>query len=73
MNGTNGDFMTLTAAATRVGVHRKTLGDRVRLGMLPSFSDPRDRRFVLVRVADVEGMNTPCPRVSPREEATTAT
>jgi len=64
MGGTSGgEFLSLTEAANRAGVNRKTLSGRVRRGLLPSFSDPRDRRFVLLRVSDVEGMSVPQPRV----------
>jgi|GEM_PF-5794564 len=70
MGGTNGgEFLTLTEAANRVGVNRKTMSGRVRLGLLPSFSDPRDRRLVLLKTVDVERLSTPQPRVSPPAEA----
>jgi len=62
-------FVTLTAAAAWVGIARQTLAGRVRLGLLPSFSDPRDRRFVLLRLSDVEGMSTPQPRPAHRVDA----
>ena len=64
MDRTNGnEFLTLTAAANRVGLARQTLSGRVRLGLLPAFSDPRDRRFVLLKVSDLERMSEPQPRV----------
>jgi len=75
MDGANGgEFETLTMAATRVGVSRKTLAGRVRRGLLPSFSDPRDQRYVLLKVTDLDGMLTPRPRpvAATREEATSA-
>ena len=55
-------FLSLTKAAAQAGVSRNTMRDRVRSGAVPSFSDPRNKHFVLIRVADVEGMAIPRPR-----------
>ena len=55
-------YLTLTAAAERVGLARQTLAGRVRLGLLPAYSDPKDRRFVLLKVSDLERMSEPRPR-----------
>ena len=73
MGGTNGgEFLTMTQAAAQAGVSRNTMRDRVRSGAVPSFSDPRNKHFVLIRVADVERLLTPRPRVVRPEEATGA-
>ena len=55
-------YLTLTAAAERSGLARQTLSGRVKLGLLPAYSDPKDRRYVLLKVADLDGLNTPRPR-----------
>ena len=62
------EFVTLSAAAAQVGVSRTTMRDRVRLGMLPAYRDPLDRRLVLLRAVDVERLRTPRPVAAPREE-----
>ena len=76
MDGANGgEFLNLTMGAARVGITRKTLAGRVRAGLLPAFSDPRNQRYVLLRVADLEAMATPRPRpvAAALEEATVGT
>lgn len=59
------EFMTIGAASVRTGINRTTLRQRVREGLLPAYLDPRDRRLVLLRVQDVERLNTP-QRISQR-------
>jgi len=66
MNNTG--FVTLGIAAAQAGISRNTMRDRVRSGELPAFADPRDRRRVLLRTADVLAMATPRPLPAPREE-----
>ena len=61
----------MTAAAARVGIARQTLSGRVRLGEVPAYRDPLDKRLVLLRTTDVERLSTPQPRVSPLEAAAT--
>jgi len=68
-----GDFLSLTEAAARSGTSRQTLSGRVRLGLLPAFSDPRDRRFVLLRASDVDSLSVPRPRAARPEGATAGT
>ena len=64
-------FLTLTEAAAQAGVSRNTMRDRIRSGAVPSFSDPRNKHFVLIRVADVERLRVPQPRpvAAPRADA----
>jgi len=72
MDSTNSaEFLTLGTAATRVGISRGTLRNRVRSGAVPAFRDPRDKRFVLVRAADVDRLRTPRPVAAIIEEAAT--
>jgi len=68
MNITDPAFVTIGIAAAQAGISRTTLRDRVRSGMLPAFADPRDRRRVLLRTADVARLSTPHPITAPREE-----
>ena len=56
------EFVPLGIAAARLGVSRVTMRDRVRTGEVPAFTDQRDRRFTLIRVADVDRLRTPRPR-----------
>ncbi len=64
------DFMPLQQAARRVGVSRLTFRRRVHRGDIEVFSNPRDGRSRLVRVADLENFITPKPalprRATPR-------
>ena len=62
-------FLTLSAAAAQVGISRNTMADRVRAGEVPAYRDPRDKRFTLVRVADVDRLLTPRPVAATREDA----
>ncbi len=59
---TDPEFVPLGIAARRVGISRVTLRDRVRSGEVPAYVDPGDKRFTLVRVADVDRLRTPRPR-----------
>jgi len=63
------EFVTLGTAAAQAGISRTTMRDRVRSGELPAFADPRDRRRVLLRTADVARLSTPRPIATPHEEA----
>jgi len=56
------EYVPLGIAARRVGISRVTLRDRVRSGEVPAYVDPRDRRFTLVKVADVDRLRQPRPR-----------
>ena len=62
-------FLTLSAAAAQVGISRNTMADRVRSGAVPAFRDPLDKRFTLVRVADLDRLRTPRPVAATLEEA----
>ncbi len=52
------ELMSVTLAARHFGVSEPTFRRRVRERDLPLFADPRDRRRKLVRVADVERLET---------------
>jgi len=70
MNGPNGgEFLNLTEAAARVGIARQTLSASVRLGAIPAYRDPLDRRLLLLRRSDLDGLRTPRPVAVPRGEA----
>ena len=51
-------LIPMTLAARRFGVSEPTFRRRVREGGLAVFADPRDRRRKLVRVADVDRLDT---------------
>ena len=51
-------LIPMTLAARRFGVSEPTFRRRVREGGLPVFADPRDRRRRLLRVADVDRLDT---------------
>ncbi len=52
------ELLPVTAAARRFGVSEPTFRRRVRERDVPIFADPRDRRRKLVRVADVDRLDT---------------
>ncbi len=60
-------FVPVGTAAAMLGVSKLTLRRRVRADAVPTFTDPRDTRYVLVRVADVDRLRTPRPVAVPRE------
>ena len=47
------EFLTLTEAAKQLGCSRMTMSRRVEEGQFSSFTDPMDRRRVLVRRDDI--------------------
>jgi len=53
------DFLTLTEAATYLGVSRQTLWRRIRDGVLPVHVSEINRRERLVKRTDVDRINTP--------------
>jgi hypothetical protein len=53
------EFVRLKDAPTLVGVNKWTLTRRIAAGELDGVRDPRDRRYLLVRRADLETLFTP--------------
>ncbi len=53
------DFLTLTDAATYLGVSRQTLWRRIRDGVLPVHMSEINRRERLVKRADLDAVRTP--------------
>jgi excisionase family DNA binding protein len=53
------DYLTLTDAATYLGVSRQTLWRRIRDGALPVYSSEVNRRERLVKRADLDRIRTP--------------
>jgi len=61
MSDAEDEFLTLTQAATLLGVARMTFWRRLRDGVMPVYRSGRDRRVRLVRRADVEALLRPQP------------
>ena len=59
------DFIPLAEAARRLGVSEFTVRRRIASGELPAWSNPRDKRSRLVRVADLDAYAVP-RRIAPR-------
>lgn len=55
------ELVPLGEAARRGGLSRQTLADRVDRGEVAAFRTARDRRLVLVRLADVLALGDPEP------------
>ncbi len=55
-------FLTLAQAQERLGVSRTKIWEMANDGTFEVFEDPRDRRYRLVRVEDVENLGRPRPR-----------
>ncbi len=59
---TGGDqFLTLTQAARRLGLSEPALRRRIQAGVLPVFTNPRDRRSRLIRLIDLDTYAVPTP------------
>ena len=54
-------YLTLTAAARRIGTTRILLRRRVARGDIATFEDPLDDRKKLVRVSDLDRLRQPRP------------
>ena len=54
-----GEYVTITEAAARLGVSDPALRRRVLAGDLVTFTNPRDRRSRLIRLADLEAYMVP--------------
>jgi len=61
------DYVAVSTAAEMLGISRLTMRRRVRADAVPTFADPRDQRYVLIKVADVEQLRVPRPLTAPRE------
>ncbi len=55
------DYVTLSAAAVRLGVSEPAIRRRVQRGELPVYSNPADLRSRLIRGADLERYAVPQP------------
>jgi excisionase family DNA binding protein len=52
-------YLTFAQACAALGVSKMTLQRRVKAGELEAYEDPRDKRYRLVRVEDVERLGQP--------------
>ena len=66
------EYVPVGTAAARLGISRVTMRDRVRSGAVPAFRAPRDGRFLLVRLDDVDRLSKPRPVAATREGETSA-
>lgn len=64
------EYLTLGEAAELIGVSRFTLWRRIREADIPTYKSPRDRRYRMVKRADLEKILIP---VEVQEENETAT
>ena len=53
------EFLNVTDAAKRAGVSRLTLRRLIDCGELPLYEKPLDRRFKLIRAADIDALRAP--------------
>ena len=59
MDTTPDDLIRLKDAPSLMGVHEGLLTRRIRSGELVGLRDPKDRRHLLIRKADLEQLLTP--------------
>ena len=58
---TTGEYLTIKAAARWLGVSGPAMRRRLHSGDLATFTNPRDKRARLVRLADLEEYAIPKP------------
>lgn len=58
-------FVTVTQAVKTSGLSRHTLYRRIKEGSLPTYEHDRNRRVVLVKLADLAALATPRRRPAP--------
>lgn len=52
------ELIPVTIAARTFGVSEPTFRRRIREGVIPLFTDPRDKRRKLIRAADLDRLGT---------------